>query len=101
MNIQQKILQFRKEKQLAGKRIENLVYRISKDEAIGIAKLISEERLYRCPSFSSPDPDFCIQIAEEDGIFKPLRELILHMDTLFGVEIHPDWQEYTNKNMYY
>ena len=100
MNIQQKILKFRKEKQLAGKRIENLVYRVSKGDAIVIAKLISEGRYSRHDQFSSPSPGFCIEMAE-DGIFKPLHELILHMDTLFGVEIHPDWQEYTNKNMYY
>jgi len=98
MNIQQKILKFRKEKQLAGKRVENMVYRVGKDEAIEFARYISKE--FTRVTFSSPDPDFCIQMAE-DGIFKPLRELILNMDTIFGVEIHPDWQEYTNKNMYY
>jgi len=100
MEIQQKILQFRKEKQLAGKCIATLVYRVNKDEAIEIAKFLSGKYHFLCREFSSPDPDFCIQMAR-DGIFKPLHELIIHMDTMFGVEIHPDWQEYTNKNMYY
>lgn len=98
MNIQQKILTFRKEKQMAGKRVDKLVYRVSKDEAIEIAEFIPES--CRDILATDTDPDFCIQMAKE-GIFKPLHELILGMGTLFGVEIHPDWQEYTNKNMYY
>lgn len=100
MDIQKKILQFRKEKQLAGKRVENMVYRVGKDEALEVAKFMSKNRSLLHRMFATPDPDFCIEMAEE-GFFKPLHELIIQSDTLFGIEIHPDWQEYTNKNMYY
>ena len=98
MNIQQKILQFRKEKQMAGKGIDNLTYRVGKDEAIEVAEFLSKSGRFILADHSAPE--YCIQMAK-DGIFKPLHDLILHMDTLFGIEIHPDWQEYTNKNMYY
>ena len=100
MNIEQKILQFRKEKQLAGKRVENMVYRVSKDEAIDVAEYYITLAYFLFPSFGMVAPEFAIEMASK-GEFKPIHNLILSMDTLFGVEIHPDWQEYTNKNMYY
>ena len=98
MSIQQKILQFRKYNQMSGKRVDTLVYRASKDEAIEVAEFLSKS--CRDILADHSDPEFCIQKAKQ-GIFKPLHDLILDMNTLFGVEIHPDWQEYTNKNMYY
>ena len=93
MNIQQKILQFRKEKQLAGKRIDDLVYRVSKNEAIEVAQFLSKSGRFILADHSAPE--FCIQMAKE-GIFKHLHDLVIDMENLFGIEIHPDWQEYTN-----
>lgn len=100
MNIQQKILQFRKEKLIAGKRADNLVYRISKHEAIEVAEYHIQLEYLLFPLSSTIDPLFAIEKAS-NGVFEPIHKLISSMDTIFGVEIHPDWQEYTNKNMHY
>lgn len=100
MNIQQKILQFRKEKLLAGNRADNLVYRVSKDEAVEVAEYHIRLAFLLFPLSSTIDPEFAIEKAN-NGVFEPIHKLISSMDKIFGVEIHPDWQEYTNKNMYY
>lgn len=104
MNIQQKILQFRKDKQIAGKRVDNLVYRVDKDDGIELVKYYSKIVNGFIQTWETQtliiDAEFAIKMAN-DGVFKPLHEFISSMDTLFGVEIHPDWQEFTNKNMYY
>jgi len=100
MNIQQKILQFRKEKLIAGKRADNLVYRVSKNEAIEVAKYHIQIAYLLFPLSSVIDPEFAIEQAT-NGVFEPIHKLISSMDTIFGVKIHPDWQEYTNKNIYY
>lgn len=97
MNIQQKILNFRKDKLMLGKPVTGLVYRVNKDEAIEVAEFM---RTLDRQLSTNCCPESAIYMANE-GIFKPLHELILHMGTFFGIEIHPDWQEYTNKNTYY
>ena len=64
MNIQQKILQFRKDKRMQKTRINSLVYLVSKDEAIEFAKFISGN-----PHIQTfYDPDFCVEVAG-DGDF--------------------------------
>lgn len=104
MNIHNKILQFIKERQMAERCVDNLVYRVSKDEAVEIVKYYLDSFNKLAPTWETQtvmiNAEFSIKMASE-GEFKMLREFVSSTISLFGVEIYPDWQEYTNKNMYY
>ena len=99
MNIKEKILEFRK-KQMQGVP-SKAAYRVSKGDAIEFAEFCIECKKGLGVSLRDGiDAGYAIKFAKEEDFYGMLHDLIKG-SRVFGVDLHPDWQEYASSPMYY
>jgi len=100
MNIQEKILAFR-ERQYKGVP-SKAAMRLTKEDAIEFIEFNISflKGMNSSLSSSSMDPEMAIKFARENSFYGMVSDIIKG-SMMFGVDLHPDWQEFKSSPSYF
>ena len=101
MSILKKIAEFRYAELKKSKPHKDIIMLLSKSECLELLDFIVSKGIESLTKPSLHEVNNLAIAEAKAGSYKLLHEQIKGIDTVYGISIHPDWNEFTQSKVYY